>query len=97
MNKGELMKDNIFKTIQDNALYAKKRDHKIDITDVMNDYTLNDIKYNPQEVSLFVKDDNYMPDKKAIEKEFEKNRKLFDRFKEECKDILTAQLSKPKA
>ena len=28
------MKDNIFKTIQDNALYAKKRDHKIDITDV---------------------------------------------------------------
>lgn len=34
MNKGELMKDNIFKTIQDNALYAKKRDHKIDITDV---------------------------------------------------------------
>jgi len=38
----------------------------------MNDYTLNDIKYNPQEVSLFVKDDNYMPDKKAIEKEFEK-------------------------
>ena len=62
----------------------------------MNDYTLNDIKYNPQEVSLFVKDDNYMPDKKAIEKEFEKNRELFNRFKEECKDILTAQLSKPK-
>ena len=56
----------------------------------MNDYTLNDIKYNPQEVSLFVKDDNYMPDKKAIEKEFEKNRELFNRFKEE-------QLSKPKA
>ncbi len=49
----------------------------------MNDYTLNDIKYNPQEVSLFVKDDNYMPDKKAIEKEFEKNRELFNRFKEE--------------
>ena len=47
-------------------------------------------------MSLFVKDDNYMPDKKAIEKEFEKNRELFDRFKEECKDILTAQLSKPK-
>ncbi len=63
----------------------------------MNDYTLNDIKYNPQEVSLFVKDDNYMPDKKAIEKEFEKNRELFNRFKKECKDILTAQLSKPKA
>ena len=28
------MKDNKFKTIQDKALYAKKRDHKIDITDV---------------------------------------------------------------
>ena len=63
----------------------------------MNDYTLNDINFNPQEVSLFVKDDNYMPDKKAIEKEFEKNRELFNRFKEECKDILSAQLSKPKA
>ena len=57
----------------------------------MNDYTLNDIKYNPQEVSLFVKDDNYMPDKKAIEKEFEKNRELFNRFKEEiieAKDLI---------
>ena len=66
-----------------------KWDYITDRSSTMREYTLNDIKYNEQEISLFVKDDNYVPDKKKLEKEFEKNRELMRRFKSDYKELFS--------
>ena len=48
----------------------------------MSEYTLNDMKFNPEPLTLFVPDPNYKPDEEKLQKDFKKNRELVKQFEQ---------------
>lgn len=54
----------------------------------MREYTLNDIRFNPEPLTLFEPDPNYKPNEEELEQGFEKNRELIREMQIELKRIL---------
>lgn len=54
----------------------------------MREYTLNDIRFNPEPLTLFEPDPNYKPNEEELEQGFKKNRELIREMQIELKRIL---------
>ena len=54
----------------------------------MREYTLNDIRFNPEPLTLFEPDPNYKPNEEELEQGFKKNRELIKEMQIELKRIL---------
>ena len=54
----------------------------------MREYTLNDIRFNPEPLTLFEPDPNYKPNEEELEQGFKKNRELIREMQTELKRIL---------
>lgn len=75
---------NYKKTDDDLMLKAKKRDRKI------NKYTLNDAKFSPEPLTLFVPDPNYKVDEEKLKKDSQANRERMETFIKDFKKITHA-------
>ncbi|MBR1627863.1 MAG: hypothetical protein IJ679_01180 [Lachnospiraceae bacterium] len=54
----------------------------------MREYTLNDIKFNPEPLTLFEPDPEYKPNEEELEQDFRRNRELIKEMQIELQKIL---------